>query len=542
MLVAAIAAGTLALSSSLWHFDSRRLTNDEAHYAWKVEALAERPERALDSEMWRRHPPAVPAATALIARATSVETALATVTRLALLLALAGMAVLAWQLSGPLGAAVAAALLALDSTVRSVAIHYLLDVPLLVPLLVSAALWLRGGRARRAAVAVSLPAVFVKTYGVIVPCILAVAAVYERLRGRQRAAFWGAAALCALSLHFAHRIDWVADHVFWLQPYDVWEAAEAKLYHFVYGFAWLLPGTDPRARWLAVLLLPILAATARGLRRLRPAGRDLLLLMAAVPAVPLAVSNVTDPRMLILVLVPVQLAMAATLDCAVARLSPNVRRPVTGFILAGAAAALLANDAVRDPGDPCRWEGQWELTRRFLQEPGAGDVRVFSNFLFQLRFFGDLEFEENGGSIYGYDEHRWIPRRLDRFREVASRREAYLLLVRNDESRPPWLEYDPETAAVLRRAGFHGVDAVYGPAREACTPETPEQAAERDAFFAAFGFSRVREGEDGRREELVGLILHRDGGQDEAGVPPGLRRSSQRRYHSMVSRSPCSRV
>ncbi|HVP31948.1 MAG TPA: hypothetical protein VMW35_22600 [Myxococcota bacterium] len=491
------------------------MTNDEAMYAWKAKRLAADPSLVGDSESWRRHPPAVPAVAAVLARTLPLDDALALATQLALVASLAAAAWLGGRLAGGVAAVAAPCLLALDDTVRCFANHFLLDLPLVVLQLGAAALFTLPGRRRLLAWPVALVAPLVKSYGVLLPLTLLVCTVYERLGRRARIALWLAGAAAVAGLLVVGQLGLVQERWYWLAPQDPLATAGRKLYGIIESFQWLWP--DARGRALTLLLVPILAAAAWLLRGLPERPRTLLLFLILVPLAAIAVTRIVERRTLLLVLAPLDVALASALALALERIgTPRLRRAAAAGALALGLLALARTERTRAPSYPCLYAGQWESARWLATHVEGRSDRVFSSSTHQHRLYGGLEFEHMGGPLYGENEWTGIPSPYEEFaREVArSRGVSWLALGWNQDTMGRWLHYDAETAARLRALGFAPAAAFYLPWTPDCEPATPEAAAREDAFYRTLGYARVRPAQAGSpqqegREYLAAFVLAR---------------------------------
>lgn len=486
------------------------MTNDEAMYAWKAERIAAQPSIVTDSESWRRHPPGVPAATAILARAMPLESALALVSRIALLLALVAIALLAGRLAGPVAAGAAFCLLALDETVREWASHYLLDLPLVAVTCFAAWLWTFGGRARWGALALALLAPLVKTYGILLPLALVASAVHERLPRRWRLAAWAAAGAFVAVAFAVGAQGLIGREHYWLAPpADPLAATQQKLYHVAASFQWL--ARDARARTLLAILVAVAGFCAVFLRLRSAADRSLLVCLAAVPSVPLLATRIVEPRALLPVMAVIYVAIACSIGGAVSRLpSPRARRAASAILLVAGAGLLLHTERVRPKRETCRYAGQFELAGWLRAEVDPARDRVFAASSHQTRFYADLEFEKDGGPLYGENEWTGIPETEADFVAALAERpgQAHLALSADPDGRPEWLGLDGETARRLADLGFQARAVVRLPWDEACEPPT-ERAADEDAFWSQFGLERVAAGAAGK-ERLAGVVLTRD--------------------------------
>ena len=126
----------------------------------------------------------------------------------------------------------------------------------------------------------------------------------------------------------------------------------------------------------------------------------------------------------------------------------------------------------------------------------------------QHRFYAGLEFEKDGGPLYGQNEWTGVPFEWEQLvLEVEEHAgESWLAIGWNQDAMPNWLRYDEETGARLRRLGFEPVHETWLPANPACEPSNSERAARETAFFAALGSARLRTGSTGG-EYLAGLVL-----------------------------------
>jgi len=485
------------------------MSNDEAMYAWKVERIAARPASVLDAESWRRHPPGVPAATALLAQGMPLDSALSVASKLALLLALLSIGGLAARLEGPVAAGAAICLLALDDSVREWASHYLLDLPLVAVTAFAAWLYARGGRWRGAAFGVALLGPLIKTYGVLLPLTLVAAVVHERLPRRARLVAWGVAGAALGAAFGVGELGLVGKEHYWLAPpRDPLAATTRKLYHVAASFQWMAPGA--RARTLFLLLAALAAFCAVFLRPRRPADRSLLVCLVAVPALPLLATGIVEPRAQLPVMLGLYVAIACSVGGAVSRIgSPRARRLVSAALLALGAGLLLQVEATRPKREACRYAGQFEQAAWLRDHVDPLRDRVFAASSHQTRHYAGLEFEKDGGPLYGINEWTGIPREEERFAEALGERpgRSFLALTADPDGRPAWLGLDGATAARVAALGFSAVSTVYLPWEPACEPE-PEGARAEDAFWSTFGVARVREAAAGR-ERLAAAVLAR---------------------------------
>lgn len=508
------AAGVLALallaSPSLHRYDATRMTNDEAMYAWKAQRIAQGPARVFDRESWRRHPPAVPALVALLAQALPIESAMSVVAKLSFAGALCALAAFAFRLAGPIAAGSAAVLFALHDGVREFAAHTLLDLPLVAVLGASAALWTFPGRRRWIALPLSALAMLVKSYGILVFAVFVACAVWERLGRRLRLAAAIVMPLGLAGVMIVGELGWLQDRFYWLAPHDPLRTGFSKLYQVVQAFQWLWP--DARARTLTLLLVPVAIFTLVFARMPRARERILLAFLLLVPMGPLFVTRIVERRTLLLLEAPLFVVMGVALACAVTRIaSPRMRTAIPALLLLCGVGLLLVTERVRPPADSCRYVGQFE-TAMWLRANMTPGARLYSTSTHQHRFYGGLEFEKDGGPLYGENEWTGVPATWDALvADTAARTGgSFLAIGWNQDTMPGWLRYDAETGTRLRDLGFAPAHETWLPANPACEPGDVERAAHEDAFFAALGSARVRTGSL-VGEYLAGLVLaHRN--------------------------------
>ncbi len=511
LLAAAMLAAALVTSPSLHRYQPTRMTYDETMYGWKAQRIAQQPSRVFDHESWRRHPPAVPALIALFARAMPIEDAMSLTAKLSLVAALLGIGAFAFRLAGPIAGGTALVLLALHDGVREYAAHTLLDLPLVAALGAAAALFTLEGRARWLAFAVAALAAGIKSYGVLVLAVLLIALLWERLSRGWRIAIAVGLTFGAGLLLGVGQLGWMRERFYWLAPHDPLRTGADKLYHVVQAFQWLWPAA--RARTLAIALAPVVLGCALFARPARARDRILLAASILVPLGPLVATRIVERRTLLLLEVPLFVWIGTGLACAVARVpSARVRTALSASLLACGVGLLAITERTRASADPCRFAGQFE-TAVWLHSALPADARLYSTSTHPHRFYGGLEFEKDGGPLYGENEWTGVPFERERFvREIETHEgESWLAIGWNQDTMPRWLRYEPEVAAQLRGLGFVAKHETWLPANAACEPADPNVAAREDAFFSALGSARRRAGGSGP-EYLAALVLARPRG------------------------------
>lgn len=510
-LAAAALLVAVCLSPSLHRHRFERMTNDEAMYVWKVERLATSPTAWREPAVWVRHPPAVPAAVAPLARWLPLPAAVSVANRAIGLAALLTLGAFAWRLASPGSAApvaglAAPTLLLLDETVRTYAAHFLLELPLLLVLCAAAWVWMQPGRGRWLALPIAALAPAVKSYGLLVLAVFPVAALYERARGRERLALWLAGGLAVVLVLGVGSQGWLGHRIYWLQAFDPLEAARTKLYTLFASFQWLAPGA--RVRWVMLAAVALVGLLLPFVRIPEPRRRDLVVCMLAVPAGGLLVSSVITSRAFLLVMAPLYALLALGLAGLVGR-SPRRWRP--GVAAAGVALGCLLlqrAEARTDPAVPCELAGQWETAAWLSEHAREPDVRIFSNAAHQIRLYAGLAFERDGGTLYGRNEWTSLPSWFTDFVRASEEKPSYLALAWNEDIQPDWLAYDRTSGERILALGYVPVAAIWLPWNGTCVDEDPEAGRRRAGFHAALGLTSTR-GRDAEREYLAGIVLAR---------------------------------
>jgi hypothetical protein len=491
-----------------------RMNSDEANYVWKAEHIARDLGTLASEQAWRRHPPLVPAVAGLLAKVTSLETAVLVTTKSIALAGIVMVYILGVQLKSPMAGLIAAVLLAADPTYRSLSNKLLLDIPLMLIFVVCASLLVRGDGYKFWAVGVGILALLVKNYAVLVLVFAVACITWDFLINRGWRPVKVIGAVLASSAVILLPIGYYQGHIpccDWL-AWGEWLQHEAQLKIWSIldsSIGWMVPGIPKR--YLGVLAVLTVPCVIKMLSYSKSRANVILVAWIATILTPFLFAYTGDARVILLFSPALYLIVGVCCAQALGLVrTPAVTRSLSGILVLGCAGVLLL--AQRNPEvlyyTNCRFRAYYptgEWVRRNVSPLGA---TVFTRSSHQVRFYAKSEFEKDGGIFYGYDEWTGIPWTVSDFERVLIQTEkpAFLIIDIEEKADPPWL-FPPtrDAADAIQALGFQVAHVVWLPVGELCDIPNAPYYSELPGFLKQLGLPLYRNA--GTTREMVDAVI-----------------------------------